>query len=321
MVEAPLAKRTEAPGRRDAKSPLWEFVTLIAGALCLPLFSLLWSRFFRSGPDVRGFLLLSPLACFVALIAAGTLSGDPARLLTRVLGALRVATRWRSRLAAGLSVTALLWGVVVWVGLPGFSAKAGRRGLFLADQGHLAGAKTELTRAIDLDEGNLEAHYNLASLLEDLFQFDEAAHHYQIAFSGGLKAAANNLARLLIKQGRLDEATALLAPLYAGDASGADSLGPDLRVSVRKNFAWARLLQRREREARKIAEEAISLNPDLAVPHCILGETLERLGDSEGSLREWERCLALATVLEPDEDAWISAARDFIRDREENDEC
>lgn len=324
MVEAPLSKKTEAPRRRDGESPLCELATLTAGAVCLPLFSLLWGSFFRSGLDVVGFLLLMPLAVFVALIAAGTLSGDPARLLTRAIGSLPFAGRWlsarggrrRIQLAAGLSAAALMWGALVWAGQPWFSARAGRRGLLLADQGRLAEAKTELTRAIDLDEGNLEARYNLASLLEDTFQFDEAAHQYQIAFSGGLEAAANNLARLLIKQGRLDEATALLAPLYVGNASGADSLSSGLRISVRKNFAWARMLQGRDREARKIVEEAVDLNPSLAVPHCILGETLARLGENGEALREWEKCLALATVLDPDEDTWIGAARDFIRNSE-----
>jgi tetratricopeptide (TPR) repeat protein len=70
-------------------------------------------------------------------------------------------------------------------------------------------AEAQLQRAIKLNADDVEAHFQLGNLYEDLQQTDKALPHYQLAILGGISGANNNLARLYILKKDYSAAVAL----------------------------------------------------------------------------------------------------------------
>jgi tetratricopeptide (TPR) repeat protein len=71
-------------------------------------------------------------------------------------------------------------------------------------------AEQNYLKAIELDSDNLDAHFKLGTLYEDLQDINQAKKHYLIAAKGGLLEAYNNLAYWYLREGKDAEAVELL---------------------------------------------------------------------------------------------------------------
>ncbi|NEO62433.1 MAG: tetratricopeptide repeat protein, partial [Moorea sp. SIO4G2] len=100
--------------------------------------------------------------------------------------------------------------LLFWLALPLISETYNDQGRKNHDQGELGTAEENYLRAIALNPDNVDAHYNLGNLYEDLQQFDKARTEYLLAVKGDVPEAYNNLARLLIKKKEYPQAVALL---------------------------------------------------------------------------------------------------------------
>ena len=180
-----------------------------------------------------------------------------------------------------------------------------------ADQLQSAQAKYQV--AINLDPTFAEAHYNLGSLSEDLFDFDRARTEYGLAVAGGLDAAYNNLARLHILEENYSPAVTLLL-------KGLEVAQDDhVRYDMLKNLAWARVAQGRHAEALPYLTDALEVDQKIegekAPAHCLLAQVLDAQEKNAEALTEWENCLRLANQHNPDEDLWIGMARNRLTSR------
>lgn len=84
-----------------------------------------------------------------------------------------------------------LFGLLLgfWFALPSISQAYNDQGQKNHDQGQLGTAEENYLRAIALNPDNVDAHYNLGDLYEDLQQFDKARTEYLIAVKGNVPEA------------------------------------------------------------------------------------------------------------------------------------
>jgi type IV pilus assembly protein PilF len=137
------------------------------------------------------------------------------------------------------------------------------KGVQYLENGRLDVALEDLKHAVELDEGNAEAHNALGVVYERLNQAEEAERQYQraLALDENHFAAANNYGRLLCAERKYDQAmkrfqtvidaksypTPWLAQTNAGLCAKAQGLGADAENFLRKalesnpNFAPALL--------------------------------------------------------------------------------
>ncbi|NEQ81722.1 MAG: tetratricopeptide repeat protein [Moorea sp. SIO2I5] len=189
------------------------------------------------------------------------------------------------------------------------------------DHRELGTAEKNYLRAIALNPDNVDAHYNLGNLYEDLQQFDKARTEYLLAVKGDMPEAYNNLARLLIKKKEYPQAVALLKRGIL-QASKQDSF-PEVKYNLFKNLGWARFHQGpdRDTEAEHALKAAIGIasNPDVAKylrnqgsAHCLLAQVLQRQ-KKPGAIQQWQQCCQLGSTLNPDEDTWLNLAHKTLK--------
>lgn len=178
-------------------------------------------------------------------------------------------------------------------------------GLALRDLQDVEGARREFEAARDLaaqaefPAGQAGALNNLAILAEDAGDFGEARSLYRqaIRLLAPLSSASaaqertlyrENLARLLMIEGDLDEAAALLVP-----AARNEEL---LRPSTMAEIAWIHLLQDRPEAALEVIDQALSRATEPAIRLVLSdrrGTALERLGRPAEAVQVYLGLLAL----------------------------
>jgi tetratricopeptide (TPR) repeat protein len=218
--------------------------------------------------------------------------------------------------------TMLLAGALFafWLALPTIARYYNSRGQRLQADGMLGSAEQNYERAISLDPDNLDAHYNLGTLYEDIQALDKAETQYLIAARGDFPQAYNNLARLYLQSpnNNLNKSLALLSQgLTLADEQKSF---PETRFSLYKNLGWA-LLQQKEYalaasalgeaiaiyEQLPVAEQAYVANPGSA--YCLVAQTREATGQTN-VLPIWQRCCQLGDRRVAEENAWLTMARD-----------
>lgn len=167
-------------------------------------------------------------------------------------------------------------------------------------------ARSEYEKAIALQPNLAIAHLNLGILCEDRQDWECAGTAYRQAARNGLPAAYNNLARLRILQQDFDAAAELLSQ---GKQLAKD---PGTQYATLKNLGWAKLGQRRYKEAEETLRKAIQLKGDRAPAYCLLAQVLESENQPQNALAQWENCLRYASRYSPDEAAWIDMARERL---------
>lgn len=167
-------------------------------------------------------------------------------------------------------------------------------------------ARREYEKAIALDTNLAIAHLNLGILCEDRQDWECAGTAYRQAARNGLPAAYNNLARLRILQQDFDAAAELLS-------QGLQlAKEPGTQYATLKNLGWAKLGQKRYKEAEETLRKAIEIKGDRAPAYCLLAQVKESENQRQNALPEWENCLRYASRYNPDEAAWIDMARERL---------
>ncbi|MGR8942231.1 MAG: type IV pilus biogenesis/stability protein PilW, partial [Gammaproteobacteria bacterium] len=132
-------------------------------------------------------------------------------------------------------------------------------GVRYLDMNKLEEAKENLTRAIDEDSNNAQAHNALAFLHEKLKQYDDAEDQYQTALA--IKpddfGTQNNLGRFWCEHGQSEKGLALL--IKAGDNPMNDR--PWLALT---NAGRCQLAQGRTEEAETFFRKALDANKEYA---------------------------------------------------------
>ena len=211
--------------------------------------------------------------------------------------------------------------LLFWLALPLISEVYNEQGNKNHVQRELGTAEENYLRAIALNPDNVDAHYNLGNLYEDLQQFDKARTEYLLAVKGDVPEAYNNLARLLIKKKEYPQAVALLNKGIL-QANQQDSF-PEVKYNLFKNLGWAKFQQGSDldTEAEQALNTAIGIasNPDVAKyllnrgsAYCLLAQVLQRQKNPE-AIQQWQQCCQLASTLNPDEDTWLNLAHKNLK--------
>ncbi len=155
-------------------------------------------------------------------------------------------------------------------------------------------AIADFKKTLDLDPKFTKAYDNLALSFEALGRAQDAIRYYQegIHLNRQLPSPSAwpplNLATLLIKDGKLDEAEPLLK----------ESLRYDPRFS-KAHFQTGLLLYKKKRdiEAVEALRQAVKTDPSFPEPHYILGKVYRRLGNSHEADTEFETFQKLKLAL------------------------
>jgi serine/threonine protein kinase/Flp pilus assembly protein TadD len=183
------------------------------------------------------------------------------------------------------------------------------RGVLMRQRGQLQPAINAYKRAIALEGGYAEAHYNLANAYEEIPDYDKAQAEYQRAIDADVRfyPAYNNLSRLyILRRGEYGTALRLL-----DRALELTPREPSVQYSLHKNYGWADLELHNLSQAEQQLRTAITLNPERGSAHCLLGRVLDAQGSAASAEPEWEACLAYSAG--PDvEPEWRVEAQEHL---------
>ena len=178
---------------------------------------------------------------------------------------------------------------------PNFADIRHRAGLCLAMMGDPAGALEQFDEALKVNERYAQALLNRAIVLNELGRFEEATECFHRA--GALDVRDCNVFPSHMGN-QLANAHARTGDLYmaadrpeeaATEYAAAVEIRPgflDLRFKLAEAYMdldmWV--------DARLHLKEILALNPEFVGARVRLGALLNRMGDTEGARREWERC-------------------------------
>ena len=233
----------------------------------------------------------------------------------------------RYKKVTALSAAAVVLGIagIFWLVLPTLSKQYNKRGQLAQTEAQFGAAEQNYNRAVRLNPRNFDAHYNLGTLYEDIQKLDQAETQYWLAVGGDFPEAYSNLARLYLQspENSVNEALALLK--QGLQLSEAQNSFPETQFSLYKNLGWALLQQKEDPLAVSALEEAISIyeqlpaaeqeyvaNPGSA--YCLVAQAQEVTGQTD-VLPAWQRCCQLGDRSNPEENSWLTMARDRFDDK------
>lgn len=307
---------------------LWKGLTiptLTLNTFNFALVAAISSRFLVGGPDALGVSAVLGQSAIALLAAGGPLPKAGNQIIERFLQAIPLPKN-----LAKLIISFTIFSVLI-----GFQASLPiiakyyyvQRGFAAQKKQETTNALAKYQRAIELDPNNLEAHFRLGSTYEDLLDFDQARSAYRIAMLGGCIEAYNNLARLYIVQDQDYSAASTLLNQGRFKLNNYESLNVTfcstaslerMQHTLLKNLGWTRLMQERPIEAEGLLRESIKLNKKAGAPYCLLAQVLEKKGDQDMALEEWEKCKLYARILNTDEDQWLDMAQNRLSEAEQN---
>jgi len=149
-------------------------------------------------------------------------------------------------------------------------------------QGKLSEALEPLSKTIELDSGDAQAHHNLATVFLELRRFIEAESYYRYALNlnTNYEQAFSNLGVTLLELGRLEEAV--------DSYRKALTLKPDFAVA-HNNLGNALKELGRLEEAEESYRHALAIKPDFVEAHGNLSSILfeqGRFGEAESGFRQ-----------------------------------
>ena len=292
---------------------LWELLTIPTLTINFALVVSISSRFLAGGPDALGAIAVVGQSVVAMLAAGAPLTQAGQKIIEQVLEKLGLPKYLWHEAKLGIAILAFLSLFGLQNSLPNIARIYLKRGITAKDK-FPTSALADYKRAIELDPNNMEAHYRLGAIYEELLEFDKANSEYRIAMLGGCVEAYNNLGRLyIVEEGDAAKAAVLLtrAQNKVDDfRCTSDTDVKSLSYSLLKNLGWARFIQKRHTEARNYLEEAIKLNPEKAAPYCLLAQVIEEERDEShiDALTAWESCLDYANRLSLEEDKWLYMA-------------
>jgi tetratricopeptide (TPR) repeat protein len=308
-----------APHPWDIWDWLWISLSIAGWTANISLLVNIATRFLVGGVGLLGAAAVT-LPSILALLQAGsqfTKSGQEGfdKLLDK-----KIPKQYHQE--AKLVSTLMMSGslVIFWFALPSISDMYNHNGLKNYDEKNLGAAEQDYLRAISLNADNVEAHYNLGNLYEEWQDLEKAKKEYQLALSGDLPEAYNNLARLYIREKKYPEAASLLKKGLV--LAQKENSTPEIKYNLFKNLGWVRLEQGRNEEAQHNLQAATGItknreavkyirNPSAA--YCLLAQVLER--QKQTALEQWQQCAQLGSKLNPDEDNWLHIAHKKIHNK------
>ncbi len=144
----------------------------------------------------------------------------------------------------------------------------------------------DFQQAIKIDPSNSSAHNQLGLIYQDRGDLESAETEFRLAlaYKPDFFVALNNLAAVLIRQGKYDEAIRLLQRAIA--------LQPDLRgLYIYTNLGLAFLQSGRARRAEAAFLMETSINPQHLPAHVYLGNLYVLSGRYEEAVQEYQRVL------------------------------
>ncbi len=234
-------------------------------------------------------------------------------LLRKVLSWFRTKPKLQKRLLMSLAIMCLVLALALVGLLPSIARSYNNRGVELQQRGKIKAAIEDYQRAIRLNPGYAEAHYNLADAYEEIPDYDKAQEEYQRAINADsmFYQAYNNLSRLyILRRGDYGAALRLL--------DRAMNLKPQespVRYSLHKNYGWADLELRNYLTAEQHLRLSVELEPDRGAARCLLAKVLEAEGRIADANPEWESCLSFSGQPEV-EPEWRNEALEHISKKE-----
>lgn len=306
------------PHSWDSWDWLWISLSIAGWTANISLLVNIATRFLGAGVGLLGAAAVT-LPSILALLQAGsqfTKTGQEGfdKLLDK-----KIPKQYHQE--AKLVSTLMMSGslIVFWLALPSISDMYNRNGLKNYEEKNLGTAEQDYLRAISLNADNVEAHYNLGNLYEEWQDLEKAKKEYQLALSGDLPEAYNNLAHLYIQEKKYLQADLLLKKGLG--LAQKNKSNPEIKYSLLKNWGWVRFEQGRNEEAQENLQAAIGItnNPeaqkyikDPSAAHCLLAQVLEKQKQSI-PLEQWQKCAQLGSTLNPDEDSWLHTAQNKIQ--------
>ncbi|MBD2255813.1 serine/threonine-protein kinase [Nostoc parmelioides] len=141
-----------------------------------------------------------------------------------------------------------------------------------------------------LEPNSWTGYYNLANFYEEQEKYDLAEKQYKLAIEYGQEQAliaVNNLSRLNNLQGKYAQAQKLATE----GLKKAPLSDKQLRATLYKNLAWAKLMQKDYQGADKDLQTASKLDSQRVDVYCLLSKTKEALGDINSASGYGEVCL------------------------------
>lgn len=150
-------------------------------------------------------------------------------------------------------------------------------------------------RAVEMDDGNAEAHHLVALLFLDFCRLDprqcqleraEAHARQAVDSKPDFREAQNTLGVVLIHRKKYTEAVAVLKPL-------ADDILYQTPENAWGNLGWAYLELGRIDEAVDALSRSVAIQPNFCVGHFRLGRAYERKQDYAGAVKAYTDALSV----------------------------
>lgn len=305
---------------------LWKGLTVAIWTGNLSLLLNIGTRFLSGGAGFWGASAVIFPSILALLQASSELTKAGKTGFDRLLTKLNIPLHFHEEAKLGSTLLMSLFLFSLWLNLPLISRIYNFHAVKDLETFEIGSAEQNYLRAISLDSDNLDAHFSLGFLYEELQEFDKAKKHYLIAIRGNIPDAYNNLAYFYIKNNKKEQYPEAAAFLVRGLELAQDqSSNPEVKYSLLKNLGWVRFKQGRTQEAQTNLKAAIKIaqNPNTgefvrnrAAAHCILGQVLDPDGSKKSTasaLEQWQKCCELANQRDLDEDTWLHQARQKLK--------
>jgi tetratricopeptide (TPR) repeat protein len=316
-----VAAETEAADleKDEERNALWILLTALLVTVSLGLLAEIVRRFFSGGSDwlsVVNTFVQAPLLVLQAglgLIAAGSLTEPGRQWAERLLKLAGLYRGYGAKKRLAVAVTVLVVVVAFRLSLPYIARLYNERAARQVEGGDVSAALLSYQRALSLNPDYPEAHYNLATIYEQLQKYDEAITEYQTAvrLDSRLQRAQSALARLYLRRGKDEDLVNALEILdreiaqFDANALGTEE-GRNLQYALYKNRGWAAFKLNKLPQAESDLRKAIEARPDGGAAHCLLAYVLE--AKKEPADGEWEDCIRLAPGEEDVDPRWLQDA-------------
>lgn len=261
----------------------------------------------------------------------------------KLMDKLNIPEHWYEEVQLGTTIVVFLILLGIWQNFSFFSELYKEKGYDYQEQQELVKAEQNYLKAIELDSDNLDAHYKLATLYEELQDFANAKKQYLIAAKGGYLDAYNNLAYWYIRENKNDEVVELLnqgLKILAKKESNFEQLTNTEKLNLQtqkyslyKNLGWAILKQERNEDAIPFLRTAINIakqpkyqpyirNPGAAF--CIYAQVWQNQENQSSQAKQyWQQCrqliksrLAAGETINPEEYRWLYEAKQQLQSQE-----
>ncbi len=300
------------------------FLPWLFASIAISLTTDVLRRFLGDGwPDIAALIVQSVFVVLAIMAAALTIISmmRPTHpLVVKAAGSGGLTATRKVKRSVILAGIALVIALGLWLSLPVFARYYNERGAEFQyrQQPDLSRARGSYQQAVRLLPGYAQAHYNLATVQEDLQPEgaipEGAIEEYRLAisFDNHLFPAYNNLARLYLLRGKDDDYESALTLLSkAGDISPQDE---NAQYSLNKNLGWANYALKHYAMAEMYLRRAIALRSQQsgAAAHCLLAYVLKEQGKA-GVADECFDCVSLAPGEKDVEARWVSDAQECMK--------